>query len=250
MGMSEKFVYDSTGNIIQLDDIVLEYSPGDRLQRRGNTQYIYDGNGRLVKKIENYESQTPKVWEFSWDAEDQLRKIITPTGEIWEYKYDALGRRIVKQVPKTTTRFVWNGNVIVHQVENKKALHSSWVFDPYSFVPLCKVQNEQLYLVICDYLGTPRELLDVEEKVVWSASYKAWGEIDEIQVKEVDCPIRFQGQWADEESSLYYNRFRYYEAQSVWFVSADLIRLASGINLYQYVKNPLKIGRSNGSICL
>ena len=50
MGMSEKFVYDSTGNIIQLDDIVLEYSHGDRLQRRGNMQYLYDGNGRLVKK--------------------------------------------------------------------------------------------------------------------------------------------------------------------------------------------------------
>ena len=45
MGVSEKFVYDSTGNIIQLDDIVLEYSPGDRLQRRGNTQYVYDGKG-------------------------------------------------------------------------------------------------------------------------------------------------------------------------------------------------------------
>jgi RHS repeat-associated protein len=239
MGASEKFVYDSTGNIIQLDDIVLEYSAGDRLQRRGNTQYIYDGNGRLVKKIEDGESQTPKVWEFGWDAEDQLRKVTTPSGEIWEYKYDALGRRIVKQGPKTTTRFVWNGDVIVHQIENKKVLHSSWVFDPYSFVPLCKVQNEQLYSVICDHLGTPRELLDIEGKVVWSVSYKAWGEVDEVQVKEVECPIRFPGQWADEESGLHYNRFRYYEAQSGRFVSADPIGLLGSLNIHAYALNPV-----------
>ncbi len=239
MGMSEKFVYDSTGNIIQLDDIVLEYSPGDRLQRRGNTQYIYDGNGRLAKKIEDCESQTPKVWEFGWDAEDQLRKVITPTSEIWEYKYDALGRRIVKQGPKTITRLVWNGDVIVHQVENKKVLHSSWVFDPHSFAPLCKVQNELLYPVICDHLGTPRELLDVEGKIVWSVSYKAWGEIEEVKVGEVDCPIRFQGQWVDEESGLYYNRFRYYEPTIGRFLSEDPIRLLTGKNLYRYTLNPI-----------
>ena len=239
MGVSEKFVYDSTGNIIQLDDIVLKYSASDRLHRRGDMQYLYDGNGRLIKKIEDCENQTPKVWLFEWDAEDQLRKVTTPVGEIWEYKYDALGRRIVKQGPTKVIRLVWNGDVIVHQLENKKVLHSSWVFDPYSFVPLCKVQNEQLYSVICDHLGTPRELLDIEGKVVWSVSYKAWGEVEEVQVKEVDCPIRFQGQWADEESGLCYNRFRYYEAQSGRFVSGDPIRLLGGLNSYLHGDNPI-----------
>jgi RHS repeat-associated protein len=76
--------------------------------------------------------------------------------------------------------------------------------------------------------------LDVEGNVVWSVNYKAWGEVEEVKVGEVDCPIRFQGQWADEESGLYYNRFRYYEAQSGRFVSEDPIRLIGGLNNYLY----------------
>ena len=32
-------------------------------------------------------------------------------------------------------------------------------------------------------------------------------------VRNVAQPIRFQGQWHDEESGLYYNRHRYYDPQ-------------------------------------
>jgi len=236
--MSEKFDYDSTNNIIQLDDIVLEYGPGDTLQRQGDTQYFYDGNGRLIKKIEDCDSAEPKVWLFEWDAEDQLRSVTTPTGDVWEYKYDALGRRIVKEGPKKTTRFVWDGDVVVHEVENE-VVNSSWVFEPGSFSPQCKVQNNQLYSVICDHLGTPRELVDIEGNIVWSVSYKAWGEIEQVESQEVYCPIRFQGQWFDEESRLYYNRFRYYDPQDGRFISPDPIRLVGGINTFLYGINPI-----------
>jgi RHS repeat-associated protein len=55
----------------------------------------------------------------------------------------------------------------------------------------------------------------------------------------VDCPIRFQGQWADEESGLCYNRFRYYEAQSGHYISLDSIGLVGGLNTYLYGANPI-----------
>jgi RHS repeat-associated protein len=238
MGMYEKFDYDSTSNIIQLDEIVLEYGPGDTLQRQGDTQYLYDANGRLIKKIEDCDSAEPKVWLYEWDAEDQLRSVTTPTGEVWEYKYDALGRRIVKQGPEKTVRFVYNGDVIVHEVENE-IVNSSWVFDPHSFSPLCKVQNDQLYAVICDHLGTPRELVDGEGKIVWSVSYSAWGKINHSMSQLVDCSIRFQGQFFDEETTLSYNRYRYYNSMGGQFISQDPIGLGGGINNYQYAPNPI-----------
>jgi RHS repeat-associated protein len=239
MGMYEKFDYDSTSNIIQLDDIVLEYGPGDTLQRQGDTQYLYDANGRLIKKIEDCDSAEPKVWLYEWDAEDQLRSVTTPTGEVWEYKYDALGRRIVKEGPKKTTRFVWDGDVVVHEVENE-VINSSWVFDHPSFSPLCKVQNNQLYSVIHDHLGTPRELVDVTGNVVWSATYSAWGSLVQVNSQKVDCPIRFQGQYFDAETGLHYNRFRYYDPQIGQFVQQDPIGLLGGDNLYLYVSNPTR----------
>ncbi|MDY6991280.1 MAG: RHS repeat domain-containing protein, partial [Pseudomonadota bacterium] len=136
MGRQEQFVYDSTGNIIQFDEITLSYGAGDRLQRRGTCQYEYDGNGRLIRKIEPGTPE-PKVWLFGWDAEDQLRSVTTPSGEIWQYQYDALGRRIVKQGPEHNVRFVWDGDVVAHEVE-QDTVQSYWVFDPDSFAPLAK----------------------------------------------------------------------------------------------------------------
>lgn len=238
MGTQEQFVYDSTGNIIQFDEITLSYGAGDRLERRGESQYYYDGNGRLIKKVEPGTVEL-KVWLFSWDAEDQLRSVTTPNGEVWEYQYDALGRRIVKQGPEQTIRLVWDGDVVAHEVENE-AVKSYWVFDPEGFAPLAKIQNEQLYSVICDHLGTPKELLDKQGRVVWAVSYRAWGTIDQIGVEEVDCPIRFPGQWADAESGLYYNRFRFYDPENGRFVSSDPIRLLGGLNCYLYINNPIK----------
>ncbi|MDN8602305.1 RHS repeat-associated core domain-containing protein, partial [Citrobacter sp. S2-9] len=57
--------------------------------------------------------------------------------------------------------------------------------------------------------------------------------------REPDCPWRFAGQWADEESGLYYNRFRYYDSETAQYVSPDPINLRGGIRPYGYVYNPL-----------
>jgi RHS repeat-associated protein len=45
----------------------------------------------------------------------------------------------------------------------------------------------------------------------------------------LECPIRFQGQWEDEESGLYYNRFRYYDPAAGQYVSPDPIGLRGGV---------------------
>ncbi|WP_053056800.1 MmcB family DNA repair protein [Tenacibaculum mesophilum] len=47
-------------------------------------------------------------------------------------------------------------------------------------------------------------------------------------------PFRYQGQYEDEETGLYYNRFRYYSSESGTYISQDPIRLAGGTALYAY----------------
>ncbi|EAA3799293.1 RHS repeat-associated core domain-containing protein, partial [Salmonella enterica subsp. enterica] len=54
---------------------------------------------------------------------------------------------------------------------------------------------------------------------------------------ETDQPIRFQGQYRDEESGLYYNRYRYYAPELGRYVTQDPIGLMGGINIYRYVRN-------------
>ena len=55
---------------------------------------------------------------------------------------------------------------------------------------------------------------------------------------ERECPFRYQGQYEDAETGLYYNRFRYYDPSSGNYLSQDPIKLNGGMNFYSYVHNP------------
>ncbi|EJS94561.1 Hypothetical protein Y17_2199 [Pectobacterium wasabiae CFBP 3304] len=58
--------------------------------------------------------------------------------------------------------------------------------------------------------------------------------------KEVYCELRYQGQLYDAETGLYYNRHRYYDAESGQYLSPDPIGLGGGIRPQGYVHNPLE----------
>ena len=103
----------------------------------------------------------------------------------------------------------------------------------------------------CDHLGTPQELTDPNGQIVWSAQYKAWGEIKEqcsewAQREGLTNPIRFQGQYHDHETGLHYNRYRYYDPRVGRFISKDPISYAGGLNLYAYAPNPVEWVDPNG----
>jgi RHS repeat-associated protein len=86
-------------------------------------------------------------------------------------------------------------------------------------------------------------LTDVAGEIAWSVQYKAWGAAQEVitdaaRKAGIHNPLRFQGQYYDHETGLYYNRHRYYDPVSGRFVSKDPIGLAGGINVYAYAFNP------------
>ncbi|MCX2796514.1 RHS repeat-associated core domain-containing protein, partial [Microbulbifer thermotolerans] len=56
----------------------------------------------------------------------------------------------------------------------------------------------------------------------------------------IEQPIRFQGQYYDEETGLHYNRFRYYDPEVGAFTQQDPIGLLGGVNNYRYVPNPVR----------
>jgi len=103
--------------------------------------------------------------------------------------------------------------------------------------------KDEIAFYQCDHLGTPQELTDCEGKVAWSAQYKAWGQAKEAISAAaykggIRNPIRFQGQYFDEETGLHYNRYRYYDPHGGRYISQDPIRLSGGNNLQQYAPNP------------
>ncbi|MBR0566090.1 RHS domain-containing protein [Azoarcus sp. L1K30] len=83
-----------------------------------------------------------------------------------------------------------------------------------------------MIVFVTDHLGTPLRLIDHNGKTRWAAVAEETG---------VQQPIWFQGQWLDEESGLYCNRYRYYDPWQGRYVTQDPIGLRGGVNTYSYV---------------
>jgi len=83
-------------------------------------------------------------------------------------------------------------------------------------------------------------MIDEEGEVVWESKLDIYGvELLSGKSKE-SCPFRFAGQYEDEESGLYYNRFRYYMPEEGVYSQRDPIGLAGGNpTVYGYVWNTL-----------
>ena len=150
------------------------------------------------------------------------------------YAYQWEGDRLIAEAPMTA-----DGAVAWDQARH-------WVYEPGSFRPLAQAAGEDLHYIVTDHIGTPRELFSEDgARVDWRAEWSLWGDLAELKRKAanddaapVDCPIRFQGQWYDAESGLHYNRFRYYDADAMQYLSPDPIGLAGGVRPQGYVGNP------------
>ncbi len=240
-GTNEEFTYDLAGNIaattILLRGATAElklryYARGGRLEKIGETDYHYDADCRVTEKREG-----GKRWRYEWTVEGQLRSVITPKGERWTYHYDALGRRVSKRGPSGKTEYLWDGGTVAEEITSGRT--ATWVYEPGTFRPVAKQENGKTYACVTDQVGTPRELVSGSGEVGWSAQFSTWGELEHETNSKTDCPIRFQGQWFDDESGLAYNWNRYYEPGTGNYLSSDPIGLDGGTRSFGYVHNPL-----------
>ncbi|WP_299434329.1 RHS repeat-associated core domain-containing protein, partial [uncultured Maribacter sp.] len=112
----------------------------------------------------------------------------------------------------------------------------SWVFDYNSFVPAAKIVDGNTYSIACDHLGTPVQAYNQTGEKVWDCTLDIYGKIKTLEGEKCFIPFRYQGQYEDSETGLYYNRFRYYSADSGTYISQDPIGLAGGNpNIYAHV---------------
>ncbi|WP_372238436.1 RHS repeat-associated core domain-containing protein [Pseudomonas sp. R1-43-08] len=237
--IQERFGHNPAGNLLMQDRPGPDIVAGNRLMIQGDHHYDYDAFGNLIR--ERRGKGHSLVTEYRYDCQHRLIGITKPNGQTASYRYDPFGRRISKTVDGITTEFFWQGDKLI--AEHHADRHRSYLYEPDSFRPLALLegfgpQETKPYHYQLDHLGTPQELTTPEGEIVWSAHYRAYGEISRLDVGKVDNPLRFQGQYFDQESGLHYNRHRYYNPDIGRYLTPDPVRLAGGINAYQYVPNP------------
>ncbi|WP_326568012.1 RHS repeat-associated core domain-containing protein [Amycolatopsis rhabdoformis] len=240
----EAYGYDAAGNLVQ---------PGNRaytgglLTRDDTATYEYDADGKLVLR----RTTDGNEWRYEWDGLERLVAVHTPTGQHWRYRYDALGRRIAKEhvdatgVLRSRTEFTWDGEQLAEQVsDGVRAL--VWHTEPGSGRVLTQTErvlhqasgdwrDHSLRAVVTDLAGAPTELLDAEQGVVWHGTLTAWG----ASTGPMPTPLRFAGQYHDEETGLHYNFHRYYDPNAARYLSPDPSGLSPAANPYAYVADPV-----------
>ena len=227
----------------------------NRLKTYNGTTYYYDELGNLFHR----ELADGEVQNYFYDLHDQLVKaeIFKKDGskETWAYTYDALGRRIGKGRLKTDgsledeIRFVWDGSHLLQEI-HPDGRYTYIYTDPDSYEPLAQVRDwttkdgkkrQQTHYFHCDQIGIPREMTDKDGNLLWFGNYTGWGRLKE-ETRVTDSayqPFRLQNQYADRETGLHYNFFRYYEPDAGRFVNQDPIGLKGGktfINFRQIYK--------------
>ncbi|WP_230478370.1 RHS repeat-associated core domain-containing protein [Vreelandella hamiltonii] len=239
---AHRYSVDAAGN--RLASQAQQALPDNRLTQLDDARYRYDGAGNLIER----QQPDGERLTMGYDGANRLVHLThaSASGETRDatYRYDGLGRRISKTVrhpdgTTATTHYGWDGDRIVREETDQQ--RTTVVYEPGSFVPMLRIedtpQGQRLSAYVTNALGTPLQLVNAHGETAWQAQPHDWAATRNERGHTAQ-PIRFQGQWHDEESGLYYNRHRYYDPQQGRYISQDPIGLNGGTNLYGYVTNP------------
>jgi RHS repeat-associated protein len=208
--------------------------------------YAYDAISRRVFKGVTEEGKPQEVTRYGWD------------GDRCVYEETADQKITILYLPGTFSPFAR----IVQKVypapesddpERDKAVDDAWkMVEKIMGRPLKKPQipekELEVQFFIPDHAGTPLFLVDAKGEILWEALPDDWKAAKEVELVKLLVSeygvrqfIRFQGQWADEETGFYYNRHRYYDPAVGRYISQDPIGLAGGTNPYEYTGNPVSM---------
>jgi len=252
--------YDERGNLVQRVQNGMRSSyQWDAFNRmtcattwHGVTTFAYDPMGRRIAKhsqaMEGAGFRESSRTIYGWDGDTLALESCVHQGHAADertvhYVYErgsfvplvqATRSLALRLAPTTDVKALMAGNSGKYEIALDPLWNGEFEQEAEPF------GKDEVAYYQCDYLGTPQELTDHEGKVAWSAQYKAWGQAKEAisaaaRQARIRNPIRFQGQYEDAETGLFYNRHRYYDPDMARYFSQDPIRLmGSGTNLYSY----------------
>lgn len=257
------YAYDAVGNRTQRSDNPAsggtassqdyQYAPdSNRLTAIGAQAVTSDAAGNLT--------QDRAARKLAYDAQGRLQSVSLDGQQVAEYRYNALGQRIVKLTPESVTTYLYgpDGQLLGEAEHNGsgrklRAQYYLWL----DSLPLAtidadydaqgKVGNPTLLYLHGDHLDTPRLATDASGQIAWQWQSDAFGRGEALSQGSTQVNLRFPGQYYDAESGLHYNYFRDYDPETGRYVESDPIGLDGGLNTYAYVgSNPVGLVDPNG----
>lgn len=233
------YTYDAEGRLAASTTGATDTSP--------TTRYAHNALGQRVFKTE------PLYPPSQGNAADPgfMQSLIAFFAKLWSpttTQAEQLGYAYVYDEQGTLIAEVGSGGT-------NSAGQSQYIYLPTGNgpMPIAAIVNGATYAIHSDHLNTPRKLTNANGQAVWQWGYSAFGEdkpttarnrfantetttnSGTTNVSEVKFNLRYPGQYADEESGLYYNYFRSYDPRTGRYPQGDPIGLGGGWNRLGYV---------------
>ncbi|WP_437956812.1 RHS repeat-associated core domain-containing protein [Sorangium sp. So ce119] len=249
---AEAYAYDEAGAVYETSSGApgRSYGPGGVLARRGTAEYVYD---RDMRCVEQREPSTQSTTRYEWNARGMLAAVVRPDGTRVENVYDAFARRIAKRVmtpdgKAATTRFVWDRDVLVHEVKEPGAAGQTMSYRTYvhrtegphplahrDTVVVGDDRRDSEWVHYIQGQGEhPAVLVSGRGEVLADLRPTIWGHVEPSASARAETPLRYPGQYFDEETGLCYNRYRFYEPRIGRYVSPDPVGLLGGLDPFAY----------------
>lgn len=238
-GNTINYTYDALGNRLSethSNGTVKEYEYNDKYQlvtvKTDNVisdTYEYDGKGNLTRHNNT---------EYTYDVWNKLQSV-TENEITHTYKYDANGIRTAKD---NNQYIVDVNNNVIAETDSTGNIVSEVLWG--NGKPIGRKVNNEWYYYIYNAHGDVIALTDSSGTIKNSYSYDVWGNI-KSESELVDNPIKYAGEYYDNELDMYYLRARYYDPQIGRFTSFDIqegtVDASQNLNRYVYCKNnPVK----------
>lgn len=231
-------------------------SNGNRLTQTGSAQTLtYPSTSNRVSSIAGTPNKT-----YTYDAAGKMTgdgtrtfaynnrgrmKSTTSGSTTISYTYNALGQRIKKT--GTTRLFVYDeGAHLLGEYNSTGGLVQETIW--FGDIPVATLRPKSgggidIFYVHTDHLNTPRKVTRPSDNKLrwrWDPTPFGTGAPNENpqSLGAFNYNLRFQGTYADTESSLFYNYFRdCYDPATGRYCQPDPIGLNGGINPYAYAQN-------------
>ncbi|MEM6601906.1 MAG: DUF6531 domain-containing protein, partial [Verrucomicrobiota bacterium] len=177
------YLYDANGNLTKktkykpIPEAKLKAAEQRKEEMKHEQRHFFDWLLRYKEPdpVEALREEVPQAeapweygqWQYEWQGNGMLKSVRKPDGTHVRFEYDALGRRTAKVLNGQIQRFVYDGNVLLHQweyeekdrpktvtdevgmlkIDKEEPVENlvTWVFEEGTFVPEAKITEEGTY---------------------------------------------------------------------------------------------------------
>jgi RHS repeat-associated protein len=245
----ERFGWTPAGGVLLPNS---SYQRGQMITQARGWTLDHDDRGFLVERRSR---SMRDVMQYS--SNGLLRGIACSDGSRHRFTYDGHARLLSWASLSSARRFLWDREQLWAWFDADAPAAAMWFVQlAGELQPIEQNNGVDAWTVHTDHNGRVCELIDSAGKVAWENAAHVWGDtVDSAAGANVsseagiECLLGLPGQLRHPGSGLFYNRHRWYFAETAHYLTPDPTGLWGGFDAYAYANDPVNRNDPLGLQC-